>query len=310
MTLPSSARLRTAYVAESVPGTTPATPTFLMLRVTQAGLRTEKTTRAVQEIVSDLNLRSEVQTFQKASATYNFALSYASFDDILQYSLYSGAWQTNVITNGTTETTFTIEETADIGGGSFLYDRATNCIIDHLTLDISAQQEVTGSFSVFGMKEVLDTAIISGSTYTAPNNKQVMAAGAGVASLSVLSLATPKVRKVSLDVKNNLRDRPVVDSLYTSSFGRGLTDITGTIDAYFDANTTYQKVLDHGIGALSFTVGTVTAEKYTFSMPQCQFLNGARQVGGTGNDIMISIPFRAVFDTGISGSIRITRAVA
>ena len=44
MAIASTARTRAAYIAETVPGVTPATPTFKEFRRTSGNLRTKKTT--------------------------------------------------------------------------------------------------------------------------------------------------------------------------------------------------------------------------------------------------------------------------
>lgn len=310
MALPaSSARVRVAYIAEVTPGTTPATPGFNIMRVTGAGIRTNKKTQAIRELRTDANVMAEVQTSQSASAQYQFALSYASFDDIIAAALRS-TWTTNVVKNGTSLASFTFEEMGD-NNGSNTFSRLTYGLIDQFSLDIPAEGAITGSFNVVGQKEALATAAISGATYTAANTKTPMAAGLSVASLSLASLSTPKVKRMTLDIKNSLRQRFVVDSLYPDSFGHDLIDVSGTIEMYFPDNTAYQKVLDHGGGALAVTLGQVTSEKYTLSLPTITFLDGARQVGGTNNDVMVNIPFRATgSDNSSNPSIQITRAVA
>ncbi len=309
MTTPASgARTRVAYIPEVTPGTTPATPTFLNMRVTGAGIRTNKSTKAIAEINPDLNVRDEPQVSQSASAAYNFALNYGSLDDIIANVLGS-SWATNAIGNSNGMPTLTFEETLDLNG-ALSFSRLTYGLVNDLSLNVQAGAEISGSFNVVGQKETLATAIISGATYTAANAKAVMAAGLGVGALSIGSLTAPKVKGIKFDIKRNLRQRFVVDSLYVDSFGQALVDVTGTLDLYFASNAHYQAVLDHGGGALAFTLGTVTGEKYTVSMPNIVFLDGARQVGGTTSDVMVSIPFRALFNSGTSNSISITRAVA
>lgn len=309
MTTPASgARTRVAYIAEVTPGTTPATPAFQNMRVTGAGIRTNKTTKAVAEIDPTLNVRDEPELSQSGSAAYNFALTYGSFDDIIANVLGS-SWSTNAINNSNGQATMTFEETLDLNG-SLSFSRLTYGLVDSFSLSAQVGSEINGSFNVVGQKETLATAIISSATYTAANTKAVMAPGLGVAALSVGSLSAPKVKGIKFDIKRNLRPRFVLDSLYPDSFGQASVDVTGTIDLYFAANAHYQAVLDHGGGALSFNLGTVTTEKYTVSMPNIVFLDGARQVGGTTSDVMVSIPIRATKDPSALYSIGLTRAVA
>lgn len=304
----SAAQTRVAYIAEVTAGTTPSSPAFQVLRATGAGIRTNKSTEAVRELAADENVRDEIQVGQRGSAAYNFALSYGTLDDIIAAAL-RGTWATNVVVNGVTEQSFTFEETLDLNG-SKSYSRLTYAVVDTFALDVSAQKGITGSFALIGQKETLATSILSSATYVAANTKQPMAAGVSVASLSVASLSAPKVNKLTLNIARGVYANEVIDNLYPDSFGRGLCDVTGSLDLYFVANAHYQAVLDHGGGALSFNLGQTTNEKYTFSLPSIVFLDGVRQIGGANGAVMVSIPFRAKYNAGIGGSIQITRAVA
>jgi len=310
MALPASvARTRVAEIIEVTNGTTPTTPVFQNLRVTGAGLRSNKGTAPIRELRSDANVIAEVQTAQWATGAYNFALSYGSFDDIFSSALRN-TWSTNVLKNGTSIISMTFEETLDHNGSS-TYARVPYALVDTLSLQIDAEKEVTGSFGLIGQKLVVDTAIASGATYTATNTKMPMAAGLSVAALSVLGLSTPKVKGLKLDIKNGIRRRHVVDSLYPDSFGYDLMDVTGSVDIYFDSNAALTQVLNHGTGSIAATIGQTTNEKYTISLPVVQFLDGVRQLGGTNADVLMSIPFRATgSDNSSNPSISITRAVA
>jgi hypothetical protein len=309
MAIASTSRTRVAYIAEAAYGTTPATPTFLEIRRTGGEMRTKKTTVVSDEISLDRNIRDEYQVAQDAEGQYDFELTYGTFDDLLAGALF-GSWTTNVLTNGSVEQSFTFEETVDLGGGSFAYSRFIGVEVDSLALNFPARKGVTGSIKLMGKQQSLATAIIAGATYTAPNTN-VPETSVSVANLSIAGLApAPKIKNLALNIANNLRIRDTVGSLYTDSFGSGQIDVTGSFDAYFESNALYQAVLDHGGGAISLTVGAVANKKYTIEMPVVRFLDGARRLGGKNDDVMINVPFRAIYDSGISGSIRITRAVA
>ena len=104
--------------------------------------------------------------------------------------------------------------------------------------------------------------------------------------------------------------RPLVGSLYTDSFGYGRFEATGTLEAYFETNDLYQRVLDHGSGVLSFNIGNAANQKYALLLPKIIFGNGERRPGGNTDDVMVSIPFRAVYDQTTDATLQITRGVA
>lgn len=300
---------RVAFVPQTAFDAVPATPTFKTLRRTSGNLRTQKSTGVSDEIQSDGNVRDELQLAQTVVGSYNFELVYGDHDDLIANAL-CGAWAADVLKNGVAEGLFLFEETDNIGGGSFSYKRFMNCKVGALNLAINSASMVTGSMDIVGTKQTLASAIIAGATYTAPSaNKPETSVAVG--ALSVVGLApTPIVKSVSLRVNSNRRTRQAVGNLYSLEHGRGQMDVDGTMEVYFESNALAQAVLDHASGALALTVGAVTLKKYTISMPAVRLLDGAEQKGGKNDDVMYSIPFRAVYDSGIGASISITRAVA
>ncbi|MGN6549758.1 MAG: phage tail tube protein [Pararhizobium sp.] len=309
MPFASGSGLRVAYVAETDFGTTPATPAFTMLRTTSGGLRTNKTTDTSKEIQPDRNIRDMMLNGLDVTGSYPIELSYGTFDDIMAAALF-GAWNVDVLKNGTTRQSLTFEETLTIGAAES-YSRFTGCMVNQFSLDIQARQTVTGSVDLMGQKETLDSAAVVGATYADADTEPVSTASANVAALTVADLAPqPKIRRVQFQVANNLRTRPVVGDLYSEAFGEGMCEVTGTIEAYFASNALYQKVLDHGSGALSFTVGNAANKKYTFLFPKIIFGDGQVQKGGQTDDVIVSIPVQAVYDATEQASVKISRAVA
>lgn len=310
MTIASGSSRRIAYVPETAFGTTPTTPSFKTFRATGGGPRTNKTTGTSDEIQADRNVRDEFQLGQDVSGAYNFELTYGNLDDLFEGALF-GTWATDVLKNGTDQKSYTFEETVNLGGSSRSLSRFSGGMVSMVSLAIAARAAITGSATIMAQKETLDTAIVTGATYTTAGTTPVSTSSANVAALTVSGVTLPpKVRSLNIEINNNLRTRPLVGSLYTDSFGYGRCEVTGTLEAYFETNELYQRVLDHGNGALSFTVGNATNQKYTFSLPKIIFGNGERRPGGNNDDVMVSIPFRAVYDAGIAATLQITRGVA
>ncbi len=309
MAFASSSEARIAYVAESSFSVTPATPTFKILRTTGGGLKSAKSTKTSAELRADGNVSDEMLVGIDVTGEYPGEMSYGTFDDLLEAALM-GAWTTNVLKNAMTAKSFTFEETLELGATDS-FSRFGGCCINTWQMSINSRAEVTTSFAIMGKQETLANAIVSGATYTAANTEPVMTAGVSVASLAVASISpTPTVRSLTLSVGRNLRTRPAVDTIYTAEFGKGRCDVTGTLEAYFESNALYQAVLDHGGGALSFTIGNATTKKYTVLIPKARFLDGARKLAGNDDDVIVSIPFRGLYDATEAASIKITRAVA
>jgi len=307
----SGSETRIAYIPEVTFGTTPATPAFNVLRATQSTLRPNKNTVQSEEIRADRNVADLIKTGESVSGELAGELSYGSWDDLLAAALCSD-WTTNVLKNGVAQKFFTLEETYELGATN-VFSRFTGCMLDRLQMSIVARQIVTLRATVMGRANALDDAIITGATYNAANTNAVQAAPSGVAALSLSDgggAIAAKIRSINLDIANNLRERPVIDSLYSEEMGKGRHVVTGTIEAYFQSKDLMQKVLDHGTGVLSMTLGTVTAEKYTILLPKIRFGEGAIGQRDNNSDVMQTIPFQAIYDTAEACSIKITRAVA
>lgn len=309
MNIAAASRSRVAYVPEASFAATPAAPSFIDIRRTSGNLATKKTTVVSDEIQLDRNVRDEYQVGQDVSGSYDFELSYGSFDDMIAGVLQS-AWANNVIANGATQQSFTFEEAVDLGGGSLSFRRFLGCEVNSMTLTFASRAAVKGSVMMMGRQELVDGTAITGATYALPNTNPILTS-VSVGSLAIAGLTpAPKIKQLALTVANNLRIRDRVGSLFSEEFGDGSCDVTGTMDVYYEGGGIYAAVLAHGGGAVNLTVGVASGAKYTISMPNVVFLDGAVRLGGKNDDVMVSVPFRARFDPVSQASITITRGVA
>jgi hypothetical protein len=309
MAFASGSGVRVAAVAETTFGVTPATPSFDTLRVTSGGLRTQKATGTSNERQPDRNVRDEYELGQDVVGSYDFELSYGSFDAILAAVLGSD-WATNVLKNGLTPKYFTFEETYELGATD-TFRRFDGCRVNTFSLNIGARAAITGSMSIMGRAETLAEAILTGATYADPLDTPVSTASANVASLTVSGVdPAPKVRSLSMEINNGVRTRPVVGSKFSEEFGEGRFNLTGNLEAYFQNKALYERVLSHGNGAVSFVVGNAANEKYRITIPNMKFGDGNITAGGNDDDVMAVIPYRGLLDATEDCTLKIERAVA
>lgn len=307
MTISAVSKSRVAYVAETSFTTTPSTPTFREVRRTAGNLSTKKTTVESEEIHLFRRTPAVYQTGQDVAGSYDLEFSYGTLEDFMAYALQS-AWASDVISDASTQQSITVEETVDTGGSTFAYSRFTGCEVNSLALTMASRAAIKGSVSIMGQVEALDTGIVTGATYTNVNTNQIETA-VGISGLSLFGLSpVPKIKSLSLTIDNSLRIRDRIGFLYSEEFGSGLCKISGSMEAYFESNALYAQSLAHGLGAISFGIGTVTSKKYTISIPNAQITDGSRRLGGRNDDVMVTIPFEAV-GTVSSALITITRAV-
>jgi hypothetical protein len=304
MTFANGSGTRIAIVKQSAWGAIPANPAFTIGRFTGAGLRTAKTTEVSGEMQEDLNVRDEYELGQDVSGTYDWELTYETFDDLIAGALRS-AWATDVVKNARTPAYFTVEETLETGATDS-FSRFESCQINQLQLDVQARRGVTGSIDWMGRKEITATAAVAGATYAAANANPVLTSN-DFASFALDADSSIALTRLQLTVAANLGVRPNVSDKYSLEFRQGDCDVTGTMTAYFPNNTLYDLALAHGGGALTFKIGRGANAKYKFDMPNIVFLNPEKTRRQKNTDVMLNLPFRAKFDATLGASISVTR---
>lgn len=312
MAFATGSEVRLAYVAETAFGTIPTSPAFKTARFTGGpGLRTNKVTGTSAEIQPDRNIRDEFLLGMDVTGSFPFEMSYGSHDDFLAAALM-GTWTSNVLINGLARSSFTVEQTYQDGGATISERRFAGTMFDGVSLSLTARAAITGSFTLMGQRETEDTGDLAGATYAAPPTTPIMTASANVASLAVGSLSPqPRIRKLDFTLTNHLYTRPEVASLYTNAFGEGRCDVTGTLEAYFEAGgaAAYAAALAHQNFPISFTAGSVAGSRYTFAFPNCKLGNADISLPGNDQDVILSLPFRALYDSVSGATISLTRAV-
>ena len=227
-----SSQTRLAYIAETVVGTTPTTPGFTEARFTAEGLNANIENVVSNEIRSDRNIPDLVQVGQSAGGTVDFELSYGSFDDWLE-SLLFNTWSTNVLKNGTSLKTFTLEKTFE-AGATDQYHRFTGAAVDNMSLAVQAGQIVTGGFEFLATGFDTAQAAIASSTYTGANTNPVINAASNFANLAITGVTSPQLMTLNLNISNNLRLQRQIGSLDARGIGSGRFDVTGDLTAYFE----------------------------------------------------------------------------
>jgi len=313
MAFADSSSTRLAFLAESTENTIPATPSWQNLRFTSESLNYNKQTVSSNEIRPDRNVSDLIDVGFGSGGDVGFELSYGTLDSILEGLLFS-TWATDRLKNGVTPKSFAFEKTFETGATDS-YLRYTGLHVGSLSLDITARQILTGSITLLGMGHSTGTTALSGATYADGNTNAVMSASADVGSLSLSGLSpTPTLMSASIQVANNLRERIAVGSRGPVGIGAGRCVVTGSIEAYFETLALYNAFMDHDDVAIALTVGSVTSEKYTITLPKTKLSNGVVTTGGNDQDIMASMEFQALYDTSGSpannASIIIDRAVA
>ena len=305
---------RLSMILESAWATTPATPAFTNLRMTSEDLAPAKDTVRSNEIQPTRNVMDEIMVGRNIAGGLDFELSYGTYDPLIQSLMYS-TWATNVIKNGAgVGDSMTLERRIALPDGSFDYHRFLGCVVNQMSLEMNAGELITGRFDVMGKFGGRSSTIITGATYADSPTEPVMNAANQFGSLSITGVTgTPKLRSLSLNINNNIREQDALGELDTLGLAPGLCEVTGSLEAYFDSGDLYDAFLAHDDIALEFTLGSVATKKYTFLLPTVKLSgNPGLGTGGNDEDVMATFDFTAIYDrlTTEAASIKITRAVA
>lgn len=299
-----SSQTRIAYIEESTYGTTPATPTLLEQRFTSESLNANIENIVSNEIRADRNVADTIQVGQNAGGAVDFELSYGTFDDWLESLMY-GTWSSNVLKNGNTQKSFTIEKTFE-AGATDQYHRFTGAIANTLSLSMQTQQIVTGSFGFLAKGASTAQAAIAGSSYTGANTNPVINAATNFGSLSITGISSIDLTQLNLNITNNLRQQQVIGSLDSRGVGAGRFEVTGDMTMYFENEEAYDLFINSTETDLTFVLGGDTTKKYTFEIAKVKFETGEVVAGGNDQDVFVNLSFRGLYD-GTDNTLKITR---
>lgn len=310
MTVADGSLVRLAFVAESAVGTIPTSPVFQIARYENADLRISKQTDIPNEVDSSGNVRSITDVGRSVTGSISGLLSYGTYDKFLE-SLLRKAWATNVLVNGTSPITLTIEEFYE-QGTTDTYIRYRGMRVNTLDLTMDARKSVQANFGFMGIDSPTPTtAILSGATYTAATTTEVFNAGLNLSGLTITGITnSPIMMKLSLKINSNVYQNDAVGQYAPYGHGLGRSEVTGSFTAYFENLDTYQAILDHTTVGMSWTLEDAAGNSYLFELPKVKLLDGGPAKPGNGQAVMIDVPFQAFYDASTTGSIKITRTAA
>jgi hypothetical protein len=295
---------------ETVPGTIPTTPTWLVSRYVTESITLDKQTISSDEVRPDRNRTDLTDVGRQVNGSINTLLSYTTFDDWLA-ALLSGDWSTNVLKNSNVLKTAAFEKTFELGAND-VYARYRGCRFNTLDLQLQSKQNIQANWGILGLgSPAPTTTIITGATYTDPTTTPVINAGLNVGSLAVAGVTvSPKMQSLSLRINNNISPVDVIGQYDTYDYTYGLFDVTGTMTTLFESKDMYEAVVNHSDLSLSFTLGAAANNKYSFSIPKIKAMNGSPVGPGNGRAVVMEVPFSAIFDQTLGATMSITRAVA
>ena len=302
MTIANSSQARVAYVAESTVGTTPSTPSFKTLGVTSSSLALTKSALESAEIRSDRQVHDVRHGTRSIAGDVAIEVADNDLDDLLE-GLLGSTWSADVLKVGSTRKSFTFEHYFSDAGQ---YERFAGCHVNSMSLSVAPDSIVTATLGIVGMTFTDDTSAIAGATYNATSSTIPFDGNTGIGLIEEGGGATALVTAIELTIENGVEPRFVVGSANSLAPKIGQCKVSGTISVYFEDRTILDKFVDETASTLQFTLsdGTNTLD---FLLPNIKYMEGAPNISGE-DDIVLSMPFTALYDATEASTITITRA--
>jgi len=331
-----SNRTRLSYIKEHVWNATPASPEFQAIRITGESLVHNIDNVTSAEIRSDRNVTALINTMYSSGGGFNFEFSAGTFDDLLAGALFAdlpgsssgtGWWTdpdssgigTETIVNGVSQHSFSIERAQLDKDEYFLF---SGMVPNTLNMTVSAGAIVTGSFDFMGgMQANTDssgTGVIQQSSFDESSSGTPTVATTtdplnGVGNVGTIeegggALSGIYLSEISFNLANNLRALPALGYDTAISISAGKCDVTGTINAYFEDDSLYDKFIRSSDTSLSFTLTDQAGNYYTFLFPKVRYESDTVNAGGQDADVMEVLNFRSIYHAGTGGVIKITKS--
>lgn len=300
-------------VEESVYGVTPANPVFEILPITGESLVTAATT----ELSQTLNPNRQVVDSILTGLDINGALDFEFAKSPAMTMLLESAMGKDVAVNGTDEEfivgvdqiSYTIEKRwpDPVNAGQYLYHRYTGCVVNTMTLSLSAGASVTGNAAVIGKSPVTDVAMIPGATYNqvvnfnvfrGPDVKDIILDNeAGTLAPFVTGSC---VTDITININNNYRGIQCLGTLGNKETVIGTFECTYDQTIFFNNNEIMDSFISQDYINEIMTIGeALSDEHYTFTTTKGKFATDEVVAGGTGTDVVNSCTVNWLLDNSL-----------
>ena len=308
----NSSQTELSYVAEDTWGVTPTSPTpaFQAIRFTGESLKITNESVVSDEIRPDRNVPDTILVGGDASGGIDGELSYGTFDDFIESALFS-TWTgspANSIVNGVTQKSFTLQKKQTGNGLSAVYELYKGMVVDTMTINIAAKEKTTVAFTFVGKGGSI-SATKTGSVTDAGTTEIFDGANAFILSKAWTS-PLPKLMNMTINISNGLNGRPVAGSRDLVRVSAGRCTVTGSASFYFETKTLMESFLNGTTGKIAVTLGKITGEKYTITLPNVKITDADHFSPNNDDDVMLNVTWSAHYDDTIEGTIKIDRAVS
>jgi hypothetical protein len=299
--------LRLAFVRETTPGVTPATPAFQVARITSEGLNYNPTTTLSNELNPNRQIADIIVAGGASGGDCGFEVSRNPwFEEMLSAAL-GNDWDITLpdrLEVGPLLKTYTIEKrfTLDAAAPAYDYHRIIRAGVDAMTLNFSPGAAASGNVTIVGSTYSRDDIEITGATYLPPGTKPIMV-GSDVFPIEVTIGGTVHsgwcLSTLVVNFKNNARAIECLGTVGAAEIVLGRFEAEVTAQIYIQQATTELMdafLLSQEIG-FAFSVADSLGNTYAFDFPRIRVATAQQVAGGTNTDVVLAVTLQALVTT-------------
>ncbi|TXH18074.1 MAG: hypothetical protein E6R03_02750 [Hyphomicrobiaceae bacterium] len=309
----ATSNIRSAFVAETTPGTIPTSPAFTTSHALLRMKAVPVTIEGRSQVSGGARMGHGVSGIDVTGELSATPLVYGVYDTLIA-TLLQGAWASNVLKDGKATATVAVEYRVPAGAGgtnTFLRFRGVEAVGG--TLMLQAREAAMLSMNLIGRgSEDAATAALSGATYTDPTEFDALSSGDDVGAITFGSYTLDCMESAEIAFTYEGRDpQPKIASNDLCGVTRGdfLPVITARVYVESNFAAIYNAARErHAAFAVTIQLGSVTGEKYTLEFPACHF--GSTEIDLSGANAMQTVIINPGYSAADACVLKMTRAVA
>jgi hypothetical protein len=300
------------YVAETTPGTTPATPTMQEIEVTNESLNNSRQTETSQSFRGDRQVPGAVKVSETNGGDIGFEFKYGAEHFGLMESALQGVWASNKIVNGTTRKSYTIEK--EFGGSGATGERFQvfkGMEVSAFTLEMAVGAFITGSYTFVGRSFLPGSATLANTVTAASTTPFMNAVDDGIEiAIDGTPITDGILQNFSMTLDNNLREQRAIGSADLAGIGAGRSNLTGSLSVFFNggSNPIYTAYKTEQPIELKVTVPDTEGNAVEITLFKVILMSATIVAGGLDQDVVMEMEYQAILgDTTPFKTIQIER---
>ncbi|NYZ69109.1 hypothetical protein H0A36_24110 [Endozoicomonas sp. SM1973] len=291
-------RFSFSYCSEDSYGVIADSPEFQTINTAGVSIKPAKETQTSNIIRSDRQIADLYYGTESLSGDIKLELRSHELDDFFEY-IFCGEWIKDTPEAGVNELRVgqTKRSCTCVGHFSDMAEKPyhiyTGIAFNSLSFTISPEAKIDATLNVIGQKVTLSQELPDNSKVKAPQNGKPLSLFRGYVRESGADLGI--VTEISLEITNGLEARHHLMSKHTLQPSMQNSQVTGTVNVYFESPTYLEKFLNEQSSSLEFTITDSADVEYTFVLPRILYTGADLEVSGPGS-ILLPLPFQAVLD--------------